>query len=458
MKIMISAAIILTRITTILLRVLGSGGTSMPGKAAMFIRKHLLKDLAEDIKVIIITGTNGKTTTSRIISEILSTSGKTYFENKSGANLISGITASFALNCNLNGKPKCNYAVIECDEAAFKTVCPMINPHSVVVTNLFRDQLDRFGEITHTRNNIIMGLASSPESIVILNADDSLSYSIHDDIINKTILFGLNSAPYGDDENFLSDAPYCIKCKSPYQYEYRTYAHLGKFSCAKCGYSRVEPHIYAEEIELNTNSSTITISMEDEPKKATIALPGAYNIYNALSAAAAAKTIGISSKSIINAFNTFKSGFGRMEKLILDDVDLNVILVKNPAGLNQVINFLSNDKTTKTLVLILNDNFADGTDISWIWDVNFEKITTFSKYLDKIIVSGTRAEELKLRLKYAGFSDKDIILIKDYIMVIEKVITSNIEKTPVFILPTYTAMFDFRNTLSKKYKIRKFWK
>ena len=458
MKIMISAAIILTRITTILLRVLGSGGTSMPGKVAMFIRKNLLKDLAEDIKVIIITGTNGKTTTSRIISEMLSTAGKTYFENKSGANLISGITSSFASNCHLNGKPIYNFAVIECDEAAFKTVCPMIKPHSVVVTNLFRDQLDRFGEITHTRNNIVKGLLASPDSIVILNADDSLSYSIHDDITNKTVLFGLNSAPYGDDGNFLSDAPYCIKCKSPYQYEYRTYGHLGKFSCSKCGYSRVEPHIYADEIELNTNSSTITISIDDKSEKATIALPGAYNIYNALSAVAVANTIGISSKNIIDALGTFKSGFGRMEKLILDEVDINVILVKNPASLNQVINYLSSDNTLKKLVLILNDNFADGTDISWIWDVNFEKFTTFSKYLDEIIVAGTRAEELKLRLKYSGLYENDIILIKDYNKVIEKVITSNINKTPVFILPTYTAMFDFRNTLSKKYKIRKFWK
>jgi len=458
MKIRISTAIILARITTFLLRLLGSGGTSLPGKAAMIICKNLLKILAENIKVIIITGTNGKTTTSRIISEILKTSGKTYFENKSGANLISGITASFASNSFLNGNPKFDYAVIECDEAAFKTVCPMIKPHSVVVTNLFRDQLDRFGEITHTRNNIVKGLTASPSSIVILNADDSLSYSIHDDISNETILYGLNSAPYGDDGNFLSDAPYCIKCKSPYHYEFRTYAHLGKFICEKCGYSRVDPHIYANEIELFTNFSKITISINNKVEKATIALPGAYNIYNALSAAAAAKSVEVTSKNIISALASFKSGFGRMEKLVLDEVELDVILVKNPAGLNQVINFLSSDDKDKILVLILNDYFADGTDISWIWDVNFEKFNTFAKHLKEIIVSGTRAEELKLRLKYAGFYDSDISIIKDYNKIIKKVISQNNENLPVYILPTYTAMFDFRKTLSKKYKIRKFWK
>lgn len=455
---MISASIILTRITTILLRILGSGGTSLPGKAAMLFDKNILNKLSKNIKVIIITGTNGKTTTSRIVSEILQVSNKTFFENKSGANLISGITATFASNCKLNGKPRFNYAVIECDEAAFKTVCPMIQPESVVITNLFRDQLDRFGEITHTRNNIVKGLSTCPDSTVILNADDSLSYSIHDDINNKVILFGLNSAPYGDDGNFLSDAPYCIKCKSPYSYEYRTYGHLGKFICNNCGYSRVNPQISANKIELLSNSSNITITIDQKTNNAKIALPGAYNIYNALSAAAAAKSIGINLKNIVSGLGSFKSGFGRMEKLVLDNVDLNVILVKNPAGLNQVINFLSSDKTLKKLVLVLNDNFADGTDISWIWDVNFEKISEFANTFEEIIVSGTRAEELKLRLKYAGFSEAAIALEKNYNNLIDTVISQNDKNTPVYVLPTYTAMFDFRKALSKKYKIRKFWK
>lgn len=458
MKIRIAAAILTTRISTFLLRIFGSGGTSLPGKAAMFFKNDLISELAENIKIIVITGTNGKTTTSRIISKMLSVSGLSFFENKSGANLISGITASFALNSTLFGKPRQAYAVIECDEAAFKTVCPMLKPDIIVVTNLFRDQLDRYGEITHTLNNIISGIKLSADSKVVLNADDSLSFSISDSISNKIVLYGLDSPPYGDDGDFISDAPYCIKCKSPYVYKYRTYGHLGDFSCENCGYKRQPPDISADDISLESSYSKITLNMNGHSQNAKIALPGAYNVYNALSAAAAANAIGLGNNDIVTALSSFKSGFGRMEKLRLNDTDVHMVLVKNPAGLNQVINFLSADESIKKLVLILNDNFADGTDISWIWDVNFEKFLSFSDSLDEIIVTGERAEELALRFKYAGFNGSTINIEKNFNKVIDTVIENNKENLPVYILPTYTAMFDFRKSLSKRYKIRKFWK
>ncbi len=458
MKIRIAAAILTVRIMTLLLRIIGSGGTSFPGKAGLFFCRNLLGELAEKVSVVIITGTNGKTTSARITAEILSVAGLSFFENKSGANLLSGITASFAVNSSISGKPKFEYAVIECDEAAFKTVCPLINPTAIVVTNLFRDQLDRYGEITHTRNNIIAGIKASFGSVVVLNADDSLAYSIADEIPNKTLSYGIDSPPYGADDDFLSDAPYCIKCKSPYIYRYKTYGHLGDFRCLNCGYKRIEPLISADNIELGTSSSKITLKINEEVSKAIIALPGAYNIYNSLSAAAAATTLGINKTDIIAAFSSFKSGFGRMEKFILSGTDVHMILVKNPAGLNQVINFLSADETYKKLVLILNDNFADGTDISWIWDVNYEKLLSFSQTIEEITVTGIRAEELSLRLKYAGLEADNINVEKDYDKVIEDIIVKNKENVPVYILPTYTAMFDFRKTLSKRYKIRKFWK
>jgi UDP-N-acetylmuramyl tripeptide synthase len=458
MKIRIAAAIIAARFTTFLLRIIGSGGTSFPGKAAMYFKKDLLKNLANNVKVIIITGTNGKTTTSRITAKILKTAGFSYFENKSGANLISGITASFSLNSTLSGKPKYDFAVIECDEAAFRTVCPLLQPVAVIVTNLFRDQLDRYGEITHTRNNILNGIKESVSSNVILNADDSLSFSIADEIANKTLLYGINSPPYGEDNDFISDAPYCIRCKSPYEYDYRVFAHLGAFRCTACGYKRKSPDVFADDIKLYPESSTITLGIAGEKTSAKIALPGAYNIYNALSAAAAASEIGIKTRDILSALASFESGFGRMERLKLDGTDVNMILVKNPAGLNQVINFLSNDRAAKKIVMILNDNFADGTDISWIWDANFEKIVSFSEYIEDLYVTGTRAEELALRLKYAGYDVDKIIIEKEFAAVIEVIIPENKHNTPVYILPTYTAMFDFRKALAKKYKIRKFWK
>ncbi len=458
MKISIIIANIVTRISTFLLRIIGSGGTSLPGKAGMVFKRNLLQLLSNNIKVVLITGTNGKTTTSRIIAEIMKKAGFTYFENKSGANLISGITASFSLNSTLTGNPKYDYAVIECDEAAFKTVCPMIKPHTIVVTNLFRDQLDRFGEITHTLNNIFIGIKASSDSVVVLNADDSLSFSLAETISNKIILFGLDSPPHGSDSDFLSDAPYCIRCKAPYTYEYRTYAHLGKFFCSNCGYHRHQPAISAGNTTLLQNSSKIDLVIHSQVYSCLLALPGAYNIYNALSAVAAADSFLIKHEVIVAALSSFNSGFGRMEILDLDGTAAHMILVKNPAGLNQVINFLSTDSTRKLLVLILNDNYADGTDISWIWDANFEKIKSFSDTLDKIIVSGIRAEELKIRLKYAEFDENEIILEKNYKKLINFIVSDTADSIPVYILPTYTAMFDFRKALSKKYKIRKFWK
>lgn len=458
MKIKVLAAVLTARITSFLLRLTGSGGTSLPGKAAMSICGNLLEILSKDVRTVVITGTNGKTTTARILAEIFKSANLSFFENKSGANLISGITAAFSANSTLLGKPKYKFAVIECDEAAFKTVCPIVQPETIIITNLFRDQLDRFGEITHTKNNIINGIIKSSDSTIILNADDSLSFSIASAVPNKTILFGLDEPPYGDDEDFLSDAPYCIMCKSPYKYNYRTYGHLGGFYCENCGYQRIQPDISASKIQLLSDSSNALVHIKESSYNTSIALPGAYNIYNALSAAGAAHSLNLKNETIIYALGTFKSGFGRMEKLTLDGTDVHLILVKNPAGLNQVINFLKADSCLKKIVLILNDKFADGTDISWIWDVNFEKFLSFIESIETFIVTGERAEELNLRLKYSGYPENKIILEKNYNKVIDNIVAYNHGKIPVYVLPTYTAMFDFRKSLSKRYKIRKFWK
>ncbi|MBN2558443.1 MAG: DUF1727 domain-containing protein [Clostridia bacterium] len=458
MKFKIFSAIIIAKAMTFLLRLSGSGGTSLPGKAAMAVKADLLSYLSKDVRTILITGTNGKTTTARIISEILRKSGKTYFENKSGANLISGITAAFALNSTSFGKIKSEFAVIECDEAAFKTVGKHINASIVVVTNLFRDQLDRYGEITHALNSIIDGIRSSPNAALILNSDDSLSYSIKGLVPNRTYLFGINSPPYGLDADFISDAPYCIKCKSRYEYDFRTYAHLGGFRCPGCGYRRESPDYSADEISLGSSFSEALFSLKGDSIRAKVAIPGAYNIYNALAAAAAAGELGLRPELIIDGISTFRSGFGRMEVLDLEGISIHMILVKNPAGLNQVINFLANDPVRKILVMILNDRHADGTDISWIWDANFEKISAAADIFPRIILSGTRAVELLLRFKYAGLDTAAIKTTGSYQDVISEAMGQNTERLPVYILPTYTAMFDFRKALSRKYKIKKFWK
>lgn len=458
MKILTVIAILSARVTTFFLRLLGRGGTSLPGRVALFFQRDLLETLSSGYTVIAVTGTNGKTTTSRVIGNILSKAGIDFFENKSGANLLPGIAASFAMDCSISGKPGHEFAVIECDEAAFRTAGPAMKPAVVVITNLFRDQLDRYGEISHMLTKIREGLLSCPGASVVLNSDDSLSYSISESIRNNLITFGVNEAPYGSDDDFISDAPYCIRCKGPYSYGYRTYGHLGDFRCTSCGYSRTAPDISATDIEMNFSGSAFMLHMKGQAFKVCPALPGAYNIYNVLAAVAAVSPFIDDTALLTEGIATFESGFGRMEKILLENFPLTMVLVKNPAGLNQVINFLSYDDSTKILVMILNDNFADGTDISWIWDSNFEKLHSFSDRFSRIYLSGTRAEELLVRFKYAGFEPDLITVQKNYRILIEDIVLSNTEETPVFVLPTYSAMFDFRGVLAQKYNLKEFWK
>lgn len=459
MKLKVAAAVAAVRITTYLLRLAGRGGTSLPGKAALFLNREILSILSKDVNTVMITGTNGKTTTSRILTHILKSSGKSVFSNTSGANLISGITAAFAADSRLDGSPRHAYAVIECDEAAFRTVAGMIKPSIVVVTNLFRDQLDRYGEISHTLESLKEGIRNTPDSLLVINADDSLSFSIYGETGNDHVLFGINSPPHGDDADFVSDAPYCIRCKNKYSYSYRTFAHLGGFKCDNCGYGRMEPDVAADSIEMGPDGSRALFTFFGRSRSVEIALPGAYNVYNALAASAAALKTGVDESVVVGALSSFSSGFGRMERVEIEGVEMKIILVKNPAGLNQVVNHLHSGGIGGILVMILNDKHADGTDISWIWDANFEKVFDMAHLFKKIIFSGTRAKELMLRFKYASGGDAacNTMLVEDYASVIREVTSRNRENHPVYILPTYTAMFEFRKKLARRYKIRKFW-
>jgi len=452
------SAIAAARLTTFLLRFFGSGGTSLPGRIALFLCPGLLRELSSDIKILAVTGTNGKTTTSRITGNILKCAGLDFFENKSGANLLPGIAAAFALNCSITGKPRHEYAVIECDEAAFEKAAPQMQPEIVVITNLFRDQLDRYGEISHMLTKLANGLVRCPGSTVILNADDSLSYSLSSKIKNKIITYGLDESPYGPDDNFISDAPYCINCKAPYQYSFRTYGHLGDFSCPDCGYHRTAPDISASDIKMDFKGSSFRLHSKTHEFIARPALPGAYNIYNVLAATAAVSSFIDDPGVLARGISTFESGFGRMETMEIEGMPLSLVLVKNPAGLNQVINFLSFDENKKILVLMLNDKFADGTDISWIWDANFEKLASFSSVISRIFAGGTRCAELVLRLKYAGFDPDEVYSESDNSILLERILEYNKGNLPVYVLPTYTAMFEFRGLLGKKYSLKEFWK
>ena len=433
MRLRTRLAVLVCKASGAVLRRLGRGGTNLPGKLALKIDKNILGELSRGVKVTVVTGTNGKTTTSRMIEQAFADAGLKYFSNKSGANLLTGIIAVFAQHSTLSGKCPYTHALIECDEAAFRRTSEYLPVECLVVNNIFRDQLDRYGEITHTLN------ASLAE----------------DGIPNPIIRFGVNVPIYSETAHELSDAVYCIHCKTQYEYDYRTYGHLGGFRCPKCGYHRVAPEVAVTQvISTGADASDIVLDIFGHAHEVHVNLPGGYNIYNAAAAAAAAHVVGIDEKTTVSALGQFECGFGRAEQFRLGQAQARMMLVKNPVGYNQVINLISHDVGSCKLAFLLNDRFADGTDISWIWDVDFEALAAQQGRFTRIFVSGVRADDMALRLKYAGFPAERIELVRDYEKLLGEI---GADAAPAFIMPTYTAMFDLRGEIGKHTDVKAFY-
>ncbi len=438
-----------------ILRKMGRGGTNLPGKLALKIHKGILGELSRNVNVTVVTGTNGKTTTSRMIEQAFSDAGLDYFANRSGANLLTGIIAVFAQHCTISGKCRHSHALIECDEAAFRTASQFLPVRALVVNNIFRDQLDRYGEITHTLEAIRTGISHIPDATLCLNADCSLTASLADGAKNRVVWFGVNVPIYKDAIKELSDAPYCIHCKTEYEYSYVTYGHLGGFSCPKCGYHKPDPDVAVTKVlDTGTEASDIELSFQGKTHEVHVNLPGGYNIYNAAAATSASLVAGISAETIVGALAQFECGFGRAEQFNLGRCQARMMLVKNPAGFNQVISLIAHSEEPCQLAFLLNDRFADGRDISWIWDVDFEALAAQEKRFTRIFVSGVRACDMALRLKYAGFPPERLNVIPEYPTLLDEIGGSDI---PAFIMPTYTAMFDLRSEIGHRTNVKAFY-
>jgi UDP-N-acetylmuramyl tripeptide synthase len=438
------------------------GGTTLPGKLARKLYPDILKVIAKDFKTIMVTGTNGKTTTTRIIGQILKENNIDYITNKSGANLVAGIITTFINAVNLHGKCAASTALIEIDEAAFNVISDYLEPDILVVTNFFRDQLDRYGELYNTLRGVQSGIQKTGKTKLVLNADDSLCASLGRTSDREVIYYGLLSCACDYTEEVTNtDAMYCLYCKTRYDYSYHVYGHLGGFRCPNCGYEQPMPTVACIKIqELASTYSDIrfNISGSDVNYEARINLPGLYNVYNALAAAACGHMLGLPVANTIKAMGTFECGFGRMETIKTEGKNIKIILVKNPTGFNQVLSFLQTEENSMQIAFLINDKLADGTDISWLWDVDFEKLQNIQDKLDNIYTSGIRAEDMAVRLKYAGVSTDKISIIKDY----KELINTGLGRTPeggsFYILPSYTALLEMRSILRKKFKLEEFWK
>lgn len=444
------------KFTTKILKRMGSGGTSLPGKVVLKICPDILGHLARNMKIICVTGTNGKTTTCHVIRDMIEANGQTVFCNDAGANLLGGVVSAFVGAATLGGKVNTDYALLECDEAALKSIVEHFGDLDVtaVVTNVFRDQLDRYGEVLTTVQKIRAGLKQLPNVKLVLNADCSLTTSLNDLPHSEIYYFGVNAPLYEGASSDISDAVYCIHCKTKYQYRYHTFGHLGGFYCEKCGYERQEPSVALTKVlEWKDGSEVVEMEVFGKTMKAEVMLPGGYNLYNALAATTIAHLIGLPGEKIVSVLGGLTTHFGRMEQVKLGESTLNMVLVKNPAGFNEVLQFLIQQRPTGNIVFGLNDNYADGKDISWIYDVEFERLLGAAAGAQHFYFTGKRAYDMQLRLKYADFDTGKFSVEKDYKTLIARL---QREGRQTYLVLSYTCMLEFRDKLSEFVPLKKY--
>ncbi|MDR0691307.1 MAG: Mur ligase family protein [Streptococcaceae bacterium] len=414
-------------------------GASLPGKLAIKVDPDILKFLAKDYEIIVVTGTNGKTLTTALTVNILRQQFDHILTNPTGSNMIQGIVSTF-----LEAKPsktEKNFAVLEIDEASLSKVMKYIQPKLFVFTNIFRDQMDRYGEIYTTYQMLLDGTAQAPEAIVLCNGDSPIFHSTT--MKNPQKYYGFDHLPDVEQlAHYNTEGVLCPNCQHILHYRMITYANLGNYYCPNCEFHRPKLDIRLSKLKKVTPVFSEFVVDEEEYR---IEAGGMYNVYNALAAIAVAKHYQIDSKKIRKGLNIEKKVFGRQESILIDGKCINIILVKNPVGLNQVIDMLGLIASPFTLATLLNANYADGIDTSWIWDGNYEKLTKMS--LSKVIAAGGRHQEMYRRLLVAGIQKENLIKAEHGFDQLLKEIKSA-PTNKIYVLATYTAMLDLRKNFA----------
>lgn len=384
---------------------------------------------------ISVTGTNGKTTTAGLIAQILEANNKEVIHNAQGANMLTGIANVFATN--VVPSKRYDNCVLESDEAYLSKLYDYMKLDYLVVTNLFRDQLDRYGELDTTAKKIQSAIDKNKDLVLLLNADDPLVANLGHD--NKKLYYGFENIEFAETHT-ISHAPAemfnCI-CGKPLEYSKRFYAQQGHYYCS-CGYKRPKCN-YQGNAKIYNDYIEISVLHNGEETYYTFDSIGLYNAYNALAAISMALEIGYKQEEIQNALNTYKAMFGRAEKTEFNGHKTIIQLIKNPAGASEVLKTV--DLSSKILIAI-NDNFADGRDVSWLWDAEFELLKDTEK---NIVTSGIRANDMALRLKYAGVPSEKIKVVPDLFEAVEEVSSSEDKTEKVTIMPSYTALLQIKN-------------
>jgi UDP-N-acetylmuramyl tripeptide synthase len=446
------------------------GGTTLPGRVLLRLEPEAIARLGARLGdgTTLVSATNGKTTTAGMIAAVLAAEGRPPVHNRAGSNMTWGVATALLEQRGGEG-------LFEVDEAWLPRVAEQLRPSLIVLGNLFRDQLDRYGEMEALADEWAVTVAAREgESEFALNADDPLIADLGRDREERprqgVTYFGIEDASQALPQlQHAFDAKHCRRCGHPYEYERAFVGHLGHYHCPNCGAERPRPDVAATKIELRgMEGSTSTVRTPAGEIRLELPLPGLYNVYNALAAIAACLRLGVAPERIATALGEMRAAFGRVETIELGGAELSILLIKNPAGANEVLRTLCQEAERGgvgaagiDLWLALNDRIADGRDVSWVWDADFELLAMAVR---RVVCAGTRAPELALRLKYAGWDQERIEIVPGIEESLDRAVAGVREgaadgATPrLFALPTYTALLELRKLLADRGLAREFWR
>jgi UDP-N-acetylmuramyl tripeptide synthase len=445
------------------------GGTTLPGRLLLRLDPAAIARLGARLTdgSTVISATNGKTTTAGMLAGALREAGRNPVHNRAGSNMTWGVATALAAQSGTEG-------LFEADEAWLPRIVGELNPRLIVLANLFRDQLDRYGELEHLADEwaemvearqSAAGAGSAGETGLVLNADDPLVADLgRDKQLERrpgVTYFGIDDASQAlPGLQHAHDAKHCRRCGAPYEYARAFVGHLGHYSCPECGADRPEPDVVATRIELDgMRGSHVEVATPNGPLSFDLPLPGLYNVYNALAALAAALRLDVTAADAVRALERVEAVFGRVETVAVADCAVSILLIKNPAGANEVLRTLGLESERPGtpeagvhLWIALNDKIADGRDVSWIWDADFELL---DGAVERVTCAGTRAAEMAVRLKYAGVPSERIVVRPEIETSLNEAVAAASGR--LFALPTYTALIELRTMLAERGLAKAYW-
>jgi lipid II isoglutaminyl synthase (glutamine-hydrolysing) len=433
------------------------GGTSLPGKVLIRLEPGAISELSARLPrgSVVVSATNGKTTTAAMVASILGRAGVPVVHNRAGANMAGGVASTLLAAARGGGRIDGELGLFEIDEFWLDRITPELRPRGILLGNLFRDQLDRYGELETIADRwAAVASGAGAAARLILNADDPLIADLGRDTASVTY-FGIEDPSVAMPEmQHASDSKHCRRCGAAYVYDAIYLGHLGRYRCPSCGQERPAPSVAAERIELDgTRRSRFELTTPLGRAGVELPLPGLYNVYNALGAAALCLGLNVALDAVVAGLRDVTPAFGRAERIAIGDVELQVLLVKNPAGANEILRTLVLEHEELDVLAVLNDRIADGRDVSWVWDADFEML---AGHVRRVTCAGTRAAELAVRLKYAGVPVDRLHVTPALAPALDEGL-ANVESGHLYVLPTYTALLELRGELAARGHALHFW-